>query len=107
MVDKATGKLLLELPMLAKDFYEQPWAWTELLAKGPLIGKPATGNYWKLRKARGYVRCLPDEMQVGDLLLIPNQPWRFMHSPYAPTKGIDFFVDETVPVCIYRKEEAA
>ena len=106
VIDKATGKLLLELPQWSKDFAEQPFAWVEVLAIGPKVGKPALGDYWLERKAtQKYAKHIPNEMEIGDLVLIPNQPWKFMHSPYAPTKGIDFFIDETVPVCISREDE--
>lgn len=102
--DKATKKLLLVMPEWVKNFAEKPYAWVELIAKGPKVGTLAQGDYAKTRKHRGYARHIPDEMQLGDLIMIPNQPWRMMHSPFAP-HGIEFFIDETVPLCVYRPEE--
>jgi len=102
----ATGRVLIEMPNLAKNFADHLFSWVTLIGKGPKVGKLATGEYGKLRFRRGYAKHIPDEMKLGDMLLIPIQPWRFMHSPYWPEDGIEFFVDETVPLCIYRKEDA-
>lgn len=109
IIDSATGKVLLELPALTKDFADQLFAWVELLGKGPEVGKPSSGAYGKERKQRGYARHIPDVLNIGDLLLIPIQPWKMMHSPYCPVQGIDFFIDETVPLCAVpaEKEQAA
>jgi len=96
----ATGKLLLALPEWSQDFADKPYAWVEVLGKGPDVGKPAIGDYGKIRTKRGYARHIPDKLTIGCLVLIPAQPWLFWHSPYAP-KGIELFIDETVPLAIY------
>jgi hypothetical protein len=108
IIDKATGKLLLALPDWAKDFAEKAYAWVELIGKGPQVGAPAEGQYLQQREAKHLPRHVPDEYMIGDMLLIPAEPWRFYHSPYAESgeRGIEFFIDETVPLAISRGESA-
>lgn len=68
-----------------------------ILAKGPRVGKPCDEFH-----AKKFDRdlCLPDEIQVGDMVVCPNMHLGIVRSPVC---AFEFFIEESVP--LYKLEE--
>ena len=103
------------LPDRVRENVDKTFAWMEVLGVGPKVGKPCSKiHQHSFRRAR----CLNESIRVGDVILCPNR------SPVGQgilasvlegeggSKGVMFdqqewFIEESIPVVIYRKELAA
>lgn len=77
--------------------------WLEVLAKGPNVGKRCTKVHQKRFKR---ARCLSDQVCVGDLVLCPNTPDGTDGIRLSPFSKHIYFIEESVPLVIYRKPES-
>lgn len=72
----------------------------EVIAKGRNVGRPCRKAHQKDFKR---ARCLADEIQVHDVLIIPNEHHGLKNSRICK---YEYFIEESVPHVIYRKDEA-
>jgi len=74
--------------------------WAEVLGVGPNVGRPCPKLHGhRFRRAR----CLSDVAEVGDLVMLPPEDQGIKRSPYA---DYEFFIEESVPLALYREVEA-
>jgi len=71
----------------------------KVLAKGPNVGKPCSKFHQRKFKR---ARWLDDQVQIGDIILCPEQDPGIRMSALWPE--IEFFIEESVPQVIIPKE---
>jgi hypothetical protein len=70
--------------------------WAEVMGIGPQSGRPCPDIHrHQFRRAR----CIGDLAVVGDLVMLPAEDQGIKRSPYA---DYEFFVEESVPLAIYK-----
>ena len=75
--------------------------WAEVVGIGPNVGRPCNEIH---RHQFKRARCMADLAGVGDLIMMPPEDQGIKRSPYA---DYEFFVEESVPLALYPKSEAA
>jgi len=85
----------IELP----ETYSDTQLCVTVLAKGPRVGKPCSKEHAK-RHERPI--CLADAVNVGDTLLCLNRSLGIKRSPIC---DYEFFIEESVPLCVLREGE--
>jgi hypothetical protein len=103
------------LPEYVRENRDQNFAWLEVLGVGPQVGKPCSkAHMHQFRRAR----CLSDVLQKGDLIMCPIRAEFGCGLQKSPLCGLDagsqgpeydppeWFIEESIPLMIYRKEAA-
>ena len=65
----------------------------EVIAKGPKVGKPCSDKHAERFKRP---TCVSDDVEIGDMLMVPIMHDGIMRSPLAE---FEYFIEETVPIC--------
>ena len=76
--------------------------WLHVIGKGPNVGKPC-GKKHMVRFKRA--RHLSDNVQVGDLIMCPNTAQGADGIRVSPFAHYIYFIEESVPLAIYRTKD--